>query len=162
MIRHATHDDIPALLALGKEQYSIATSTYYGHRKEGEPGGWCEENGIRHLKHFIDGDDLVCLVYDDDGELAGYVMAVVSQILDDPRAKLCQEAVIWRSPKSRARGVGKALVAAVTEFAESKGCEMVMFGTNRAMKPRKVGEFYRSLGFSEIGRLYAKRLKCRQ
>ena len=159
MIRHANHADLPALLPLAKGIHALSTVTYYGQRKEGEPGGWNPGTMSAYLAGFIDHEDMLCVVADCKHGLVGFALAVVAPIHDDPRATLCQEAAIWTDPEFMGIGLGAELVDAIEEFAKSKGCEMVMFGTNRSMNPRAVGALYRSLGFSEIGRLYGKRLE---
>jgi GNAT superfamily N-acetyltransferase len=91
-----------------------------------------------------------------NGSVAGLAALHVSLSIeyDEPAAKL---SAIVVDQAHRRRGVGEALVIEMEREARVRGCCLV-FVTSAARR-KDAHAFYRSLGFQETGRRFAKALR---
>ena len=96
---------------------------------------------------MIDAHDVLMLVADDGGTLAGYVMAVEFGTLFANGAVVQVEELFVEEGK-RGAGTGQALVAAVVEWARQRGAVEVTVPTRRA------GAYYERLGFERTADYY--------
>ncbi len=96
---------------------------------------------------MVDAQDVVLLVADDGGTLAGYVMAVEFRTLFANGAVVQVEELFVEEAK-RGAGTGQALVAAVVEWARQRGAVEVTVPTRRA------GAYYERLGFERTAGYY--------
>lgn len=96
----------------------------------------------RNYPRLLDSDDADLLVAEDAGGVAGYALAARFLVLfaNGWVAEL-QELMV--APRSRGRGIGRALVVAVAERARAAGVVELTVPTRRAR------DFYVALGFSE-------------
>ena len=100
---------------------------------------------------MIDSQDVALLVAEDSGTLAGYAMAVRFATLFANGSVVQIEELFVEEAKRRA-GTGRALVAAVVEWARSGGAVEVTVPTRRA------GDYYEQLGFDRTAEYYHVRL----
>ncbi len=96
---------------------------------------------------LIAAHDVLLLVADDGGTLAGYVMAVEFGTLFANGAVVQVEELFVEEAK-RGAGTGQALVAAVVEWARRRGAVEVTVPTRRA------GAYYERLGFERTAEYY--------
>jgi predicted N-acetyltransferase YhbS len=100
---------------------------------------------------MIDARDVLLLVADDDGAVVGYVMAVRFPTLF-ANGPLVQIEELFVEEAKRGSGTGRALVAAVVEWARQRGAVEVTVPTRRA------GAYYERLGFERTAEYYHVRL----
>ncbi len=96
---------------------------------------------------MIAAPDVLLLVADDGGTLAGYVMAVEFGTLFANGA-VVQVEELFVEEGNRGAGTGQALVAAVVEWARQRGAVEVTVPTCRA------GSYYERLGFERTADYY--------
>lgn len=100
---------------------------------------------------MIDSEDVALLVADEGGTLAGYVMAVEFGTLF-ANGDVVQIEELFVEETMRGAGVGRELVAAVVEWARTRGAAEVTAPTRRA------GAYYERLGFDCTAEYYHVRL----
>ena len=102
------------------------------------------------LDALLDADDCVVFVSDD---VTGVVGAQILRTLAEPANAVLIIALVV-SGESRGRGVGRALVAAVEEFAVRNGCNrlLVTSGLHRS----DAHAFYETIGFERTGVRFVK------
>ena len=90
-----------------------------------------------------------------NGEIVGLVGLHVSDSLehDGPVAKISEIVV---DERLRRKGIGAALMEAAESEARRRGCVLVFLTT--AERREEARRFYRSLGYEETGRRFAKAL----
>jgi GNAT superfamily N-acetyltransferase len=143
VVREATADDTPALLAMWSELRDMG-----GRIERLMPGPDAE--GLRERLAWVATDPssraLVAVV--DDDEVAGMTL-----LTESPYAPLFEQRAVHAHylhvrDGFRRRGVGKALLAAAVAFAEEVGAEHVM--TSVLPQMRETQRFYARLGFSPV------------
>ncbi len=100
---------------------------------------------------MVESQDVALLVAEDGGTLAGYAMAVEFATLF-ANGRVAQIEEIFVEEAKRGAGTGRALVAAVVEWARSRGAVEVTVPTRRA------GDYYERLGFERTAEYYHLRL----
>ena len=137
MIREARSDDAQRLTLL-LEQLGYPTST---------------EAVARRLERLATSKVDHVLVAELAGKLVGLATVHVSLSIehDKPAAKL---SAIVVDETHRRRGVGEALVAAVEAEARARDCCLIFLTT--AERRKEAHAFYRSIGFEETGRRFAR------
>ena len=143
VVREATVDDTPALLAMWSELRDMG-----GRIERLMPGPDAE--GLRERLAWVatDPSSRVLVAIVDDDEVAGMTL-----LIDSPYAPLFEQRAVHAHylhvrDGFRRRGVGKALLAAAVAFAEEVGAEHVM--TSVLPQMRETQRFYARLGFSPV------------
>lgn len=109
---------------------------------------------VTDVRPFLEGD-WTTLLAEDDGAAVG--LAVVQRRLRIGYAGhelWLAEMVV--DERSRRRGIGRALVAAVEEHASATGCRLVRLESRAAR--RDAHAFYRALGYTDHGVSFTKAL----
>ena len=143
VVREATVDDTPALLAMWSELRDMG-----GRIERLMPGPDAE--GLRERLAWVatDPSSRVLVAIVDDDEVAGMTL-----LIESPYAPLFEQRAVHAHylhvrDGFRRRGVGKALLAAAVAFAEEVGAEHVM--TSVLPQMRETQRFYARLGFSPV------------
>ena len=143
VVREATVDDTPALLAMWSELRDMG-----GRIERLMPGPDAE--GLRERLAWVatDPSSRVVVAIVDDAEVAGMTL-----LTESPYAPLFEQRAVHAHylhvrDGFRRRGVGKALLAAAVAFAEEVGAEHVM--TSVLPQMRETQRFYARLGFSPV------------
>jgi GNAT superfamily N-acetyltransferase len=143
VVREATVDDTPALLAMWSELRDMG-----GRIERLMPGPDAE--GLRERLAWVatDPSSRVVVAIVDDVEVAGMTL-----LTESPYAPLFEQRAVHAHylhvrDGFRRRGVGKALLAAAVAFAEEVGAEHVM--TSVLPQMRETQRFYARLGFSPV------------
>ncbi len=143
VVREATVDDTPALLAMWSELRDMG-----GRIERLMPGPDAE--GLRERLAWVatDPSSRVVVAIVDDAEVAGMTL-----LTEAPYAPLFEQRAVHTHylhvrDGFRRRGVGKALLAAAVAFAEEVGAEHVM--TSVLPQMRETQRFYARLGFSPV------------
>ena len=79
------------------------------------------------------------------GEVAG----IVGATHPDPAAPEVELVSMWTAPTARRRGVGRALIAAVLDWAQEGGAESISLWVTRGNDAAE--HLYREMGFVETG-----------
>ncbi|RZS82861.1 N-acetylglutamate synthase-like GNAT family acetyltransferase [Motilibacter rhizosphaerae] len=141
-VRKARREDAPGLLLLWSELRDLTRTM---DRVAPVP----TERGVHERLDAAEADpDLRILVAELDGEIAG--MAVLTHqpyaVLFDARSVHLHFMHVRQS--HRRRGVGHALVAAATAFAEEVGADQIM--TSTLPQTRDENRFFARLGFAPV------------
>lgn len=107
LIRPATNDDIPALIELARD---FVAESAYGYT-------FSAENTERAFRFYIE-DPYSAVVVTDDC-LAGWIAFVAHEYIQEP---VCYVAKFYIHPDIRNAGIANALMAKLTEWADSYGC----------------------------------------
>lgn len=91
---------------------------------------------------IADGQGLGLFVRDARGEL-------IAAAAGHTWGETCELKQVWVHPESRRQGLGRRLIEAAVAEAERRGCRQLVLSTHSFQAP----EFYRKLGFEEVGRL---------
>ncbi|MER7505484.1 GNAT family N-acetyltransferase [Nonomuraea pusilla] len=67
-----------------------------------------------------------------DGELVGITHFLVHPSTSAPDADVCYLQDLFTAPEARGRGVGRALIEAVTDWARTRGCSRVYWNTHES------------------------------
>ncbi len=104
------------------------------------------ENVLRHRDQET---NVLYIVEDDEGNVAGYSLMSVSRLLHaSGLTAFLQEIVVDHN--SRTAGLGSALVDANEAYCVSRGVRQLSMATAR------VGEFYHRLGYEVVGEYFRK------
>lgn len=100
---------------------------------------------------IVSGDDSLLLVAEDGCSIAGYVLA-----FDHPafyaNARVCWIEELMVAEHRRGEGIGRALVAAVEQWALDRGAALVALATRRA------ASFYEAAGYEDSAVFFRKLL----
>jgi N-acetylglutamate synthase-like GNAT family acetyltransferase len=122
----------------------------------GQLGYPSEEDAVRRrLERLLRSDADATWVAEVDGELVGLVGIHVSQVLayDGDAAKVSEIVV---DDRYRRQGIGAHLMEVAEDEARRLGCSVLFLTT--AERRKDAHAFYRTLGFEETGRRFAKSL----
>jgi GNAT superfamily N-acetyltransferase len=143
VVREATADDMPALLAMWSELREMG-----GRIERLMPGPDAEALRARLTWIADDPSSRALVAVVDDDQVAGMTL-----LTEAPYAPLFDQRAVHAHylhvrDGYRRRGVGKALLAAAAAFAEEVGAEHVM--TSVLPQMRETQRFYARLGFSPV------------
>jgi len=147
-VRPATLEDLPALLAFGKELREQLLPVDGG--KRGRPSALASRPVLegRYLEALADPDRHLVVAVNERGEALGMALLVVASanaLLDMPAVHVSHALVLDRF---RRRGAGKALVAAAASFAEEHGLDQLVVSVHPSS--REANRFYARLGFAPL------------
>jgi GNAT superfamily N-acetyltransferase len=135
MIRPATSDDLPDLLVLLKQLFSIEEDFLFDAEKQ-----------IRGLELLLQKDKGQILVAEVDGRVAGMATGQLLVSTAEGRLALLVEDVVV-SPSHQGHGIGPALLEAVGDWGRACGAVRMQLladlGNNRAL------EFYKKQKWQE-------------
>lgn len=144
-IRPGEKKDIPAALQLGKEMHEespIYQQMDYSFQK------------VQDLLHrHVNEDGLVWLVAEQDGEIIGGILGIISEHYFGKDLMAVDEALFVTKGK-RGGSAAFKLIRGFAEIAALRGARRIMLGTTTGVEAEAVGRFYEKLGFERIGGLY--------
>jgi len=140
--RPATVADVPLLVGLWGELRHV------GARSERAVNPMSVPDISARLAEAIVSDDCRVIVATADDQVAG--MAVLREMRPDPLSvhRVVQVSHVVVASGKRRRGVGHALMAAASDFAEERQIEHVAAGVYPSL--RDVSRFYARLGFAPV------------
>jgi ribosomal protein S18 acetylase RimI-like enzyme len=121
MIRKATHDDIPAIAELYREQFREMSKLIPDFVKEGD-------QSVEFLEKTILDDVSDILVYESDGTVVGFILL---QAKERPGfdfmipGKYCYIMDVIVTENSRGKGFGTALMNSAKDWAKEQDCNFV-------------------------------------
>jgi len=141
MIRKATHDDIPAIAQLYREQFREMAKLIPDFIKEGE-------QSIEFLEKTISDDDSDILVYENDDTVVGFILLQAKERPDFDfmiPGKYCYIMDIIVTESHRNKGFATALMNSAKDWAKEQSCNLinldVLVNNHGAIK------LYEKLGF---------------
>ena len=141
MVRKATVDDIPAISELYREQFREMSKLIPDFIKEGD-------QSVEFLEKTISNDDSDILVYEDNGNVVGFILLQVKTRPDFDfmiPGKYCYIMDIIVTESHRNKGFATALMNSAKEWAKEQNCNLinldVLVNNHGAIK------LYEKLGF---------------
>lgn len=141
MIRKATHDDIPAIAQLYREQFREMAKLIPDFIKEGN-------QSVEFLEKTISSDDSDILAYENDGIVVGFILLQAKErpVFDFMLpGKYCYIMDVIVTENSRGKGFGTALMNSAKDWAKEQNCSFinldVLVNNHGAIK------LYEKLGF---------------
>lgn len=116
---------------------------------------------IRTMEQLITGWEFIALVSSDaheNGNLNGMLCASLMPWLGDSSVRFATEICWWIDEDARKKGIGKELVKAYIELAQSAGASKVTMMAFEEFGAEELGKFYESLGFRLNERQYIMEL----
>ncbi len=142
MIRKATVDDIPAISELYREQFREMAKMMPDFIKEGD-------QSVEFLEKTISNDDSDILVYEDNGNVVGFILLQAKERPDFDfmrPGKYCYIMDIIVTEAHRNKGFGTALMNSANDWAKEQNCNFVnldvLVNNHGAIK------LYEKLGFT--------------
>ena len=141
MIRKATHNDIPAISELYREQFREMSKLIPDFIKEGY-------QSKEFLEKTISSDDSDILVYEDNGNVVGFILLQAKERPDFDfmiPGKYCYIMDIIVTESHRNKGFATALMNSAKDWAKEQNCKLinldVLVNNHGAIK------LYEKLGF---------------
>ncbi len=144
MIRGATHDDIPTMIALGEAMHAESRYARFP---------WNSEKVAALIGALIDSDDGLALVAESGGEVVGGMLAVIEDSFFGPARFACEFAVFVR-PDVRGGPAAARLLLAYAQWARDGGAELVQAGITTGVAAESSARLYDAVGFRPVGQLF--------
>ena len=144
MIRSATRQDIPALLAHGLAMHSESRYRILP---------WDNDKVAGLIDWLIDSPDGLAVVAENDGRIVGGMLGSVDAHYFS-QSMIAQEYAVFIEPGLRGSLMGVLLYKHYTDWAQSRGAVLIQVGVTAGIANDKVGAMLRTLGYGEVGQLY--------
>ena len=144
MIRDAAHEDIPSMLAMGREMHaeSVFARFSYDEAKVGELIGT-----------LIDLDSGIALVSELAGELQGGFIGAVYPHWFGTDLQATDYALFLGATHRNGR-IAARLIKAYIDHATEKGAKQIMLSNSTGYQPDRVAALYESLDFKKRGYVF--------
>ncbi len=126
---------------MGTDDIPKIAEMYVKYYNEHEGSCWTQETASRRIRQVVTTDDAICLMADDGGLPAGFLMGFLVQY-DDIIAYRLEEVVVDAPYQNK--GIGTVLVNEVAAKAGRQGAAMVEL---ISISDDKHDRFYGGLGF---------------
>jgi len=147
MIRPATPQDIPALLALGRAMHA---ESWYGYLPFDEQ----KLSGL--LARLIGGEGFV-EVYETEGHVNGVMVGAISEMWFC-RAGIACDLALFVYPGRRGSIAACRLTQRFIEWARAHGAAEVCMAVSTGVRIQETGRLYEALGLTHVGGIYKARL----
>ena len=121
MIRKAIHSDIPAIAELYREQFREMSKLIHDFIKEGD-------QSVEFLEKTISNDDSDILVYEDNGNVVGFILLQAKTRLDFDfmiPGKYCYIMDVIVTEANRNKGFGTELMNSAKDWAKEQNCSFI-------------------------------------
>lgn len=121
MVRKATIDDIPAIAELYREQFREMAKLIPDFIKEGD-------QSTEFIENIISGDESDMLVYEDNGNVVGFILLQVKTRPDFSfmiTGRYCYIMDIIVTKNRCGKGFGTSLMNAAKDWAKEQGCDFI-------------------------------------
>lgn len=149
MIRTATHDDVPAIAALGRK--------FHGEAGWADIADYVKKDCEASLHGMIDNPDAILLVAEDEGEIAGMAGGVTFPLYFNASHRTGQELFFYIVPGLR-NGMGRKLLATLETEARALGCQSWIMIALEKIRPEATGRLYRREGYRAAEHSWIRRL----
>lgn len=148
MIRHATKDDIPACLELGRAFFDASG---YSQETAYDPA-----TTAATFTHLMESPDGVLLVAEVDSEVIGMAAALAYPHYFNAKSRAAQELFWWVDPSARGGTSGVRLLQGLEAWARDSGCITLSMICLTIDSPAE--RVYQRTGYRASERTYIKRL----
>ena len=148
MIRPWTEEDLDPLIAMGQRFYN-----------EAEAYNNFEFSPYRIMQSFfavMKSTEQVGLCYDKDGIKGAIAGAIYPQFFS--KGLTASELFVFVEPTTRGGVIGKRLINAFEQWANSMGARETRVGVSSAIKTDRTIGFYKTLGYCETANILRKEL----
>lgn len=148
-LRHASLDDVPKLMEMGRTLYTDSSYSLFGL----DPA-----RAQQMLEKFIiEGQEqFLVLISHDEGRSVGALAAYAFSPLFSSD-KVATEVLLWLDPEYRTGHRGNELLDAYEYWAKLVGCRAAQYGLLSSADPR-LARLYERRGAKETERVYLKEL----
>lgn len=151
MIRLATMKDIPRMSTLLRDFYE------YGNFKSRGLNFYYEDIA-KFMVLFINNQESIILVADEEGDLVGTVAGTASPWLTDINQWILEEHWWWVDPKYRGKRVTVELIKAFTDWGRERGASHVVMSSLDSDREKALAKYYARKGFDYLQTQYMRQL----
>lgn len=144
-VRHATPDDLPALLVMAIAMHDA--SLFADIALDREKLAWWIADALADADHLV-------LVAEDDDEPVGLLAASISSYLFSTE-RIASDHAVYVRPTRRGGVAARKLIDGYRAWATEQGCREACLATSTGVD---AAEFYNRLGFSQVGTVHKARL----
>ncbi|MDA5498007.1 GNAT family N-acetyltransferase [Yersinia aleksiciae] len=145
MIRPATMDDIPALVALGARMHCESRYVTFPYD---------EDKCAALAVSLINAEFGVVLVAEESGQIVGWVAGGIGEQYFSYE-RMAFEYGVFIDAEHRGGTAGYRLVKAFIEWAKNHGARVINMGVTTGVHEERTGELYQRLGLARTGSLYS-------
>ena len=144
MIRSAEYQDIPDLIAMGREMHAASRYRVLPFAPE--------KLSELLLVLITEGSMGIVLVAEDQGRIVGAMIGMCNPFWAS-EALVATDLALYVDPITRGMGVAKALACHFRSHAEKRGAVLVQVGSTTGLPG--ASDLYRSIGFKAVGEVLA-------
>ncbi|CNG65667.1 GNAT family N-acetyltransferase [Yersinia intermedia] len=145
MIRPATIDDIPALVALGARMHRESRYVTFS---------FDEDKCTTLATNLINAEFGVVLAVEEGDQLIGWVAGGIGEQYFS-HERMAFEYGVFIDTAHRGGTAGYRLVKAFIDWAKSHGAAVINMGITTGVHEERTGELYQRLGLARTGSLYS-------
>lgn len=153
-IRIATREDVPRLVAYGRQFWS--ETRYFAQGVE-----YDLDTVIAMTYHLLD-EGVVLFAEDEAGEVVALMLVIIAPFLMNANYTTACEWVFYVEPEYRRSGLGAALMEEAEKILRTHGVKFFTMVSLSNVEPNGAGALYQSLGFELSETNYTKDLLWQQ
>lgn len=146
-VRHATFQDVPRMVELGRAFFSVSDMEALAT--------FCPDSFAVSLHNMIHTPSAILLVAEVAGEVIGFAGAMVFPAYWNDQALIGQETFWWVQPDYRGKA-GAVLLHALESEARKQGARSFLMVSLEALRPDAVGKLYERRGYAPLEHSYWK------
>jgi GNAT superfamily N-acetyltransferase len=146
MVRDATLDDIPAMVALGAIMHAESRYNFMAYDGEKVAATLRSLIGVGFAR-----------VHERDGEIDGGMVGYMSEAWFS-RAKVAAELALFVTPGKRGGMAAWYLLSEFSAWAENQGAQEITLAITTGVKVEETGRMYQRLGFEQVGGVFKRRV----
>ena len=146
MLRQATVDDIPAIIALARPTFEAFV-----------PFGGSEEMVSHTLAGLAQFGGYV-RVSEVDGQIGGFLAGLVATFKPWAADKCAVEVLFYVAPEHRKGRLAVTMLKDFIEWGRQKDCRLVAVTANAMAGGDRVGKLYERMGFAPVETAYLRRI----
>ena len=144
-IRNATYEDINTMIELGAIGWKETRLTDFDYDYD---------TVEKYIKGLIDYDWGIVLIAEENGKIAGSIIAeVYKYYFGSTIASINYDFIVH--PDFRGSSAAIRLLNKYKEIAKSHGTQDIMMGVNASLDFERVGKLYEKVGFKQVGSLFS-------
>jgi GNAT superfamily N-acetyltransferase len=147
IIRNATKDDIPTMIAMGAAMHD---ETNYKDRN------YSPEKLLHDGRYMVDHPDkfFLCVAEDDQGVIGMYVGFITEFYFGYDT--VAYDLLLYTRQNRRGSLAAARMIEAFTEWAFANGASEIRPGVSTGFQPERTAQLYERMGFESIGYIFRK------